>query len=489
MPANNLQQHSLLELLDYQVGYTEFLKQLEKGIELNRQKKKEYFSISFPVPKVDPLAVIEQNIFKNDFEYYWEKPSDDFSICAGGEVFRIKATGKDRFKEASAKGKQLIQNIYHVSNLDHSKSTPHLFGGFSFFDHNIGSNWADYGASSFTLPKWSIIKNGALTLVTVTIKLNCSDSKEDHVFRLEEIFNYLDQICVAKNYTNVENSGINYSPEIPDSDSADFFKWKSAVHKATNQIEDGVYDKIVLARNLKIDLEHEVCDTHILNRLRKQYPECYSFLIRHNENSSFIGCTPERLASFNKDYILTEGLAGSISRGETASEDAKLENELLNSDKDRKEHSFVINAIKNSLKNYSDRIQIPDTPAVKKLSNVQHLYTPVRAHIKDGVSKTQLMNNLHPTPAVGGFPRDKAVSNISRFEDFERGWYASPVGWINANGDGEFVVGIRSGLIKKDQVIFYAGCGIVSQSDPKKEWDETNLKFIPMLSALEYARR
>ena len=96
---------------------------------------------------------------------------------------------------------------------------------------------------------------------------------------------------------------------------------------------------------------------------------------------------------------------------------------------------------------------------------------------------------LHPTPAVGGFPRDEAVPYISTFEDFNRGWYASPIGWINANGDGEFVVAIRSGLIKKDEVNFFAGCGIVEGSDPLKEWEETNLKFIPMLSALEYARK
>ncbi len=489
MPSNNLNHHSLSKLLDFQIGYDQLSKHLDIAISLNKKDQKDYFSVSYPIQNVDPLAVIEQNSVKDDFEFYWEKPSDNIAMCAGEEISRIKTTGRNRFKQASGIGKQLINKVYHLSNLDHSKSVPHLFGGFSFFDHNVGKNWSDFGAASFTLPKWSIIKNGALTLVTVTIRIEKNESVDDHIIRIEDIFENLDDLSTAKNYEPVPNSGTSYSVEIPDSDSPDFFKWKHTIDKATHEISQNKYEKIVLARKLNIKTEHEICDTHILNRLRNQYPDCYSFLIRQNEHSSFIGCTPERLASFNKDYILTEGLAGSTPRGETATEDARLEAELLTSKKDLEEHKFVVNAITKNLNSFADNVEIPKKPSVKKLTNVQHLYTPIRAHIKENVSKTQLLNNLHPTPAVGGYPREEAISNISRFEGFERGWYASPIGWINANGNGEFIVGIRSGLIKKEEVIFYAGCGIVSQSDPLKEWEETNLKFIPMLSALEYARR
>ena len=185
--------------------------------------------------------------------------------------------------------------------------------------------------------------------------------------------------------------------------------------------------------------------------------------------------------------MLTEGLAGSTPRGKTATEDAVLEHELLNNQKELKEHNIVRDVIEENLNEYSLEVIHPTHPSVKKLSNVQHLYTPITARIRDGVSRTEVLKTLHPTPAVGGYPRDKAVAFIKETEDFDRGWYASPVGWINAHGNGEFVVAIRCGLIRKDEVRFFAGCGIVEDSDPEREWEETNLKFIPMLSALEYA--
>ena len=210
-------------------------------------------------------------------------------------------------------------------------------------------------------------------------------------------------------------------------------------------------------------------------------------MIRHNDTASFIGCTPERLASFQSNFILTEGLAGSISRGDTASEDVMLENDLLRSSKDLHEHKIVLSAIEQQLAPFSSNITHPTKPSVKKLSNVQHLYTPITASILEGVSKTELLKKLHPTPAVGGFPRAEAVKFIQQHEDFDRGWYAAPIGWINTSGNGEFAVAIRSGLIMKNQVRFFAGCGIVQDSDPQKEWEETNMKFIPMLTALKYA--
>lgn len=489
MPQNRLQNHSLKKLFDYQISKEELASQIEKAFDQFTEKKISFFSVSFPIQKVDTLAVIEQNPNKDSFEYYWEKPSDSFSIAAAGEISRIKTTGSTRFKDASNAGKKLINKIFHFSKLSHTKTAPHLFGGFSFYDHNVGKTWSDFGSASFTLPEWSIIRSGSLSLLTLTFELKNTDTQQSLTNSIYKLLDKLDELCSTEGYEVGPEFTNTHSVTIPNEDSSDFFKWKYDIENATNDIAQDKYEKIVLARKLKIKLDHEVCDTHILNRLRNQYPDCFSFLIRQNGDSSFIGCTPERLASFNKDYILTEGLAGSTPRGKTATEDARLEADLMDSKKDRNEHDFVINAIQKNLNKYSDSIELPKFPSVKKLTNVQHLYTPIRAHIKNGVSKTEVLQNLHPTPAVGGFPRDEAVPYISTFEDFNRGWYASPIGWINANGDGEFVVAIRSGLIKKDEVNFFAGCGIVEGSDPLKEWQETNLKFIPMLSALEYARK
>ncbi|XWN38498.1 MAG: isochorismate synthase [Balneola sp.] len=489
MPHNHLQNHTLTSLFDYQISQQELSTLLKQALVLFEEGEKKYLSLSFPIQKVDVLAVLEQNPDKTSFEYYWEKPSAEFSIAAAGEVSRIRTTGKNRFKDASGSGKQLINEIFHFSKLAHSKTAPHLFGGFSFYDHNVSKDWADFGAASFTLPEWSIIANGSLCLLTISFKLESGHTEQSLIKDIYQKLEHLNELCTSEDYEAVPEPDETHNIELPDKDSPEFFNWKYSIDHATDHIAKGKYEKIVLARKLNIKTPGSVCDTHILNRLRHQYPDCYSFLIRQNKSASFIGCTPERLASFNKEFILTEGLAGSTPRGKTASEDVQLENELIRSKKDRNEHEFVINAIFKNLKSYSDSLHMPKLPSVKKLTNVQHLYTPIRAHIKKGVSKTEVLKNLHPTPAVGGYPKEQAVPYISQFEDFDRGWYAAPIGWINANGDGEFVVAIRSGLIKKDEVNFYAGCGIVKGSDPLKEWEETNLKFIPMLSALEYARK
>ena len=427
MPQNRLQDHSLTELFDYQISKEELASQIEQALVQFEEQKTSFFSVSFPIQKVDTLAVIEQNPDKDSFEYYWEKPSDDFSIAAAGEVSRIKTTGRSRFKDASNSGKELINRIFHYSKLSHSKTAPHLFGGFSFYDHNVGKTWSDFGSASFTLPKWSIIRNGSLTLLTITFEIRSKDTQQSLANSIYKCLDKINELCSTEGYEVGTEFTNTHSIVVPDENSRDFFNWKYAVDQATSDIAQDKYEKIVLARKLLIKLDHEVCDTHILNRLRHQYPDCYSFLIRQNEHSSFIGCTPERLASFNKDYILTEGLAGSTPRGKTASEDARLEADLMDSKKDRNEHDFVINAIQKNLKQYSDSIELPKFPSIKKLTNVQHLYTPIRAHIKDGVSKTEVLQNLHPTPAVGGFPRETAVPYISKFEDFDRGWYASPI--------------------------------------------------------------
>ncbi|WP_421774834.1 isochorismate synthase [Gracilimonas sp.] len=453
------------------------------------QNEFQYLSLSIQVPAVDALAVLEQVPDKNTFHYYWEKPSAEFSIAAAGSLARIQTTGQQRFRKASDQGKELLSTVYHISKLNHSLASVHLLGGFSFFDHNIGKQWRAFGAGSFNLPEWVLVREGKFNVSTVTKNIDPADSETDIYNSFVETFEKLDRICDAGAYSIESKKPFKSEIDTPDTDSEDYHKWMNSVENATDLIKSGEFKKIVLARELNVRIKEPVSDTRLLNHLRKQYPDCYSFLISQDGESSFIGSTPERLASFHDREVLTEGLAGSISRGKTASEDAVLEYELLNSQKDLSEHAFVLDAIEENLQRFSDVFEHPVSPGVKKLSNVQHLYTPVHARIKDGVSRTEVLSRLHPTPAVGGYPREKAMPYISKLEHFDRGWYAAPVGWINANGEGEFVVAIRSGLIKSNEVRFFAGCGIVEDSNPRKEWDETNLKFIPMLTALEHARK
>lgn len=460
-----------------------------KIISSDSGEKFEYLSFSIQIPSADPLAVLEQNGDDEAFQYYWEKPSNEFAIAAAGSVARIQTTGQERFRNASDQGKELLSSVYHISNLKHHLASVHLLGGFSFFDHNIDKIWRDYGAGSFTLPEWVLVKDGKLTILTITKKVSSASQKDVVYNEFIKTLEHLDSICNAGSYKVEPKQSYRSTVNTPGVESEAYNRWIHSVENATDLIKAKKFKKIVLARELRVELQTPVSGTRILNHLRNQYPDCYSFLISQNGASSFIGSTPERLASFREREVLTEGLAGSISRGKTASEDAVLEYELLHSQKDLNEHAFVLDAIEENLQRFSDVFEHPVSPGIKKLSNVQHLYTPVHAKIKKGVSRTEVLSKLHPTPAVGGYPREAAMPYISKLEHFDRGWYAAPIGWINANGEGEFVVAIRSGLINTNEVRFFAGCGIVEDSNPHKEWDETNLKFIPMLTALEHARK
>ena len=475
--------YSILKTFDRQVKDGELLTHIQDALE----QQKKYFAVSFSIQPIDVLAAIEQSRSKYSFQYYWEKPTDKFSIAAGGELERIVSKGSTRFRASSTQGKTLLNTVHHFKALNHSNAVVHLFGGFSFFDENNSETWQSFKSASFTLPEWTIICEGKTCVLTACIPINDLNDLGSVKQRFEETLINLEPIYNVQEYHVSENQNERSLNHLVSDQHLDHVHWVETIERAKDHIYAGNFSKVVLARELVIKPEEPVQDTYILNRLRHQYPDCYSFLVRNNDEASFIGSTPERLASFNSNFVLTEGLAGSISRGKTASEDAKMEYDLLHSSKDIHEQAIVLEAIKERLEPFSKEINHPNSPAIKKLSNVQHLYTPIRATMKDGISRTEVLKNLHPTPAVGGFPRNEAVEFIKKHENFDRGWYAAPVGWINASGNGEFIVGIRSGLITKEKVRFFAGCGIVQDSDPEKEWEETNMKFIPMLSALNYA--
>ncbi len=477
---------SILSSFEKTTSSSQFIDHLKSAIEGNLiDSECRYYSLTLKARFIDTLAFLEKVQNEENFRFYWEKPNDQFSMIADGELENISAEGPDRFRMASRKGKELLSRISHFSEIKHTKSEVHLLGGFSFFDEAYNSIWDSFDSASFTLPEWHILQEGKLSLVTVNTKLLDEDSVDSVVDKIRQVFQRLDRVNNVEEYSVLEESSSGFT--VLGSEEEDKANWVKHIQTATSQIKEGIFKKIVLARKLHLKTDKNISDTCLLNKLREQYPDCYLFLIGFNEGGSFIGATPERLATFQRNQIITEGLAGSISRGRTALEDAHLEHMLLNSDKDLNEHSIVVDAIEASLNPYSTRIEHPETPGVKKLSNVQHLFTPVTAHIEEGVSRTEILKKLHPTPAVGGYPREAAVPHIKDLEDFDRGWYASPVGWINAAGEGEFAVAIRSGLIRKNEAHFFAGCGIVEHSDPHKEWEETNLKFIPMLTALKYA--
>jgi len=361
---------------------------------------------------------------------------------------------------------------------------PLFLGGYSFNDHNIGKLWNRFGAARFVLPEWMLIRNGNLHLLTLIFEKQGREVHELYQEIIEKVTHFINlagELTPCRNEAP-QQENILCTLQQPD----DKQRWLKNVEEARSLIKQKKFEKIVIARSIEVESRHRLQPTVMSHNLRQKFPGCYNFLIQVDEDTSFIGATPERLASFKNGVFLTEGLAGSISRGKSAIEDAALANSLMKSDKDRSEHQYVVHDIDNSLKPFSYRVEHPKQPQVKKLQNVQHLFTPITASIKDGVQIHELIEKLHPTPAVGGFPKEQSTRHIQHIEQIERGWYSAPVGWFNLNGCGEFAVAIRSALLHKNKAWVYAGCGIIEDSDPETEWDESLMKFRPMLDALNH---
>ncbi|HLV35628.1 MAG TPA: isochorismate synthase, partial [Spirillospora sp.] len=214
------------------------------------------------------------------------------------------------------------------------------------------------------------------------------------------------------------------------------------------------------------------------------YADCYRFLFEPRPYHAFYGATPELLAQVEGRRLRTMALAGSIRRGLTPADDAAYAEQILHDPKERHEHALVADALRERLRAVTDELRMPNTPGILRLSNIQHLHTPVEGVLKAEMGVLPVVERLHPTPALGGQPRDLALDFIRKAEPVPRGWYAAPIGWIDSNLDGIFGVAIRSAVSQDKRVWLYAGAGIVADSVPQKEWDETALKFRPMLGAL-----
>jgi menaquinone-specific isochorismate synthase len=445
-------------------------------------------TVSLHFDKLDPLAVLERLATPGSMRYHWEKPELDLAISASGSVAEIKGQGKDRFKQVSRKIEALKGLHDAYTGLPHSLAGLHFVGGFSFFDTETSGDWQNFGTARFVVPKWMFVRDGNLGMLTVAQKVYKDGDADELAVRIQEQIQMLSDSLAVYRHPGIDEQQhddiLQFSVSEGDQDRK---HWDHIVNTATDNIRNGVYDKIVLARTIYAEASRPISDTRLVHHLRREYPNCYSFLLQFPDTASFVGSTPERLVSIQSGFLNTEGLAGSIPRGLSATDDAILEKRLLLSDKDQGEHRFVVDSIMSRLRGFTDDIHTTPYPGIRKFSNVQHLYTPISARLPEGTDPFEVIESLHPTPAVGGAPRQSALEGIPKLEGFRRGWYAGPVGWINTNGRGEFSVAIRSGLIKDDHATFYAGCGIVEGSDPENEWSETELKLIPMMTALRHA--
>jgi salicylate biosynthesis isochorismate synthase/menaquinone-specific isochorismate synthase len=222
----------------------------------------------------------------------------------------------------------------------------------------------------------------------------------------------------------------------------------------------------------------------VLRGLRAAYPSCFTYLVTGADGTAFAGASPELLIRRSGPRAVAQPMAGSVARGSSDAEDERLERTLTESTKDAAEHRLVSRFVVEALRPYADVVASRD-PEVVRFTNIQHLATTVTASLHHPAADVlTLAAALHPTPAVGGWPREAADRLIDELEGMERGWYAGAVGWIDGRGDGELAVALRCGLLWEDGARLYAGVGVMPDSDPARELEETELKFKALLTAL-----
>lgn len=436
-------------------------------------------SISVASDLLDPLAVLESIYDPSEPHFYVERPLEGVALAGAEVAIHSASRSGDRFESAKAFITDSLDNAVAVGDATLPFFGPHFFCGFTFFDE-VGEGEAFPPATVF-VPSWQVsVKRGVCVATANALVEECSDieSISKRIWNANTKFKSFD-------YRSVDVSASeSRRPEWRMEEASEEGDFSDSVGRAIKEIDSEVFEKIVLARARDLRANQVFHPLEILNAMRDRYPDCYSFSFANGEGQSFIGASPERLVKVEDKEFAADALAGSSPRGLSAREDARLGSELLNSEKDRYEQKVVLDSICRRLEFLGTEIRLEKEPALKRLSNVQHLYNEVRGKLLEGTSLLDFVEQLHPSPAVGGSPRGRACERISHYEGFSRGLYAGPIGWVDSNLEGEFLVAIRSALIDGDTARLYAGVGIVKGSVPEKELQETNLKFKALLENL-----
>ena len=390
-------------------------------------------------------------------------------MAGGGVAARLTATGSDRFDRLRADADRLFAAVDHDGP---AATRPRAIGGAAFeADGEPGEPWREFPSAEFFVPAVQLIRTPSETFLTVS----AYDTEPAVVEReLRQAATRLAELPTMS--PSGEPPGVARTRWVTPRE-----EWLDQVRRAVERLASGDLLKVVLATALRVELNAPPSAPAALERLRRSYPDCYRFLIQPGE-TAFFGPPPERLVAVDGRSVRTEALAGSAERGETPEADAELAHELATDPKTTREQRLVTETIRDQLAAFGT-VETGER-SVRKLATIQHLETPIEAELDGDHHVLELVEALHPTPAVGGLPLEAVLATIRETESFDRGWYASPVGWFDAEGDGEFVVGIRSGVTDGETATLFAGNGIVASSDPEAEWAELQPKVRPLLDEL-----
>jgi menaquinone-specific isochorismate synthase len=345
-----------------------------------------------------------------------------------------------------------------------------LHGGIAFRPEPVRSApWTAFRDASFVLPRWLYGTSGDRAFVRFTWR---AGEPVDAAAIAAALSAFSARAPGRLNGHDAARAELERtSPE----------SWSAMIGDALARIRAHELEKVVPMALCKVATTAALDAAGALGRLGALYPECVRFAFQRGE-AVFLGASPERLVDKRGLAVACDALAGSAPRRDEG--DARAAAALLESDKDRREHRVVVDAVSATLAPIATRLRVPAAPVVRTLRNVHHLWTPITATLSRPLHVLDLVRALHPTPAVCGTPRDAAIRWIAAHEPDTRGWYAGAVGWLDADGDGAFSVAIRSGVLARREAWLYAGAGIVEGSDPSLEYAEMRVKQAPMLAAL-----
>lgn len=443
-------------------------------------------SLAQPIEHMDPIDVLDclKRCEMGDC-FFWAQPSVQAAFIGCGSVAQIETKGATRFTTATEAWHSLVNHAV-VDGVQQGVQAhlPILLGGFSFdAQRPISPLWEGFSPGSLVLPQLLFLQDTGQAMLVMNALVRPGDDIEQHISRILAV---LSKAQMALEGHSI-HSWYEQEADLTVSDLRPVNEWMELVGRTARQIRAGVYEKVVLARSVRATLdarEHPTFSiSQILSRLTWNYPGAYIFAIQRGERC-FVGATPERLARVQDGQLYTVALAGTAPRGTSEMEDQAIGTALLHSGKDHEEHTIVVAMLQKALEQFCRHICIGDRQQLVKLRNVQHLMTHITGELLPGYSVMDIVADLHPTPAVGGLPRQSALLAIREQEELDRGWYAGPVGWVDAHGEGEFAVALRSGLIHGREATLFAGCGIVGNSDPQSEYMESCLKLRAMLYGL-----